>query len=60
MCCIRKILNIKWQDKITYIEVLQRSGLPTLTSTLHSQRLRWIGHVKRTSNDRIPKQSSFW
>jgi hypothetical protein len=43
MHCIRKILSIKWQDKITNIEVLQRSELPTLTSTLHSRRLGWIG-----------------
>jgi hypothetical protein len=50
---------MKWQDKITNIEVLQRSGLPTLTSTLHSRRLRWIGHVRRMSNDRIPKQVLF-
>ena len=52
MRCLRRI---HWSDKVTNNEVLERSGLPTLFTLLRQRRLRWLGHVRRMENGRIPK-----
>ena len=53
--CLRKIMNIRWYDKITNSEVLQRANLPSIMGMLSSRRLRWLGHVRRMETCRIPK-----
>uniref|UniRef100_A0A0B7BSE8 Reverse transcriptase domain-containing protein n=2 Tax=Arion vulgaris TaxID=1028688 RepID=A0A0B7BSE8_9EUPU len=57
--CLRKIMNIRWYDKITNSEVLQRANLPSIMGMLSSRRLRWLGHVRRMETCRIPKQMLF-
>ena len=57
--CLRKIMNIRWYDKITNSEVLQRANLPSVMGMLSSRRLRWLGHVRRMETYRIPKQMLF-
>jgi len=54
--CLRKILKIKWQDKVPNAEVLKRSKSTTIMSSLLKKRLRWLGHVHRMDNSRIPKR----
>lgn len=53
--CLRNILQIKWQDKITNSEVLLHSGSIPLSAILKHRRLRWLGHVRRMSDTRLPK-----
>ena len=53
--CLRRILHIKWQDKVSNSEVLERAKTKTLYSILRERRLRWLGHVKRMEPGRIPK-----
>ena len=55
MRCLRRILNIHWQDKITNTEVLHRASLPSMYTLLKQRRLRWLGHVRRMEDVRIPK-----
>ena len=52
---IRRILGISWQDKVTNADVLSRAGLPTMFTLLRQRRLRWLGHVRRMEDGRIPK-----
>jgi hypothetical protein len=52
-------MNIRWYDKITNSEVLQRANLPSIMGMLSSGRLRWLGHVRRMETYRIPKQMLF-
>ena len=52
---LRRILNITWQEKVTNTEVLSRSGLPSMFTLLRQRRLRWLGHVHRMEDGRIPK-----
>ena len=52
---IRRILVISWQDKVTNADVLSRAGLPTLYTLLRQRRLRWLDHVRRMEDGRIPK-----
>ena len=53
--CLRRILGIKWQDKVSNSVVLMRAGAPSMFAILSERRLRWLGHVKRMSPGRIPK-----
>ena len=54
--CLRKIMGISWQDKVTNEEVLKRTGLQSIPTILGVRRLRWLGHIDRMENSRIPKQ----
>ena len=53
--CLRKIAKIRWFHKVTNYEVLSKCHISSLESMLDTARLRWIGHVVRMKNDRIPK-----
>ena len=52
---LRKILKIKWQDKVCNDEVLDRAGQQSLGVVLRERRMRWLGHVHRMDDTRIPK-----
>ena len=53
--CLRRILGIKWQDRIPTTDVLEQAGLPTIFTLLSQRRLRWLGHIRRMKDGRIPK-----
>ena len=55
--CLRRILDISWQDNniITNTEVLERATSFSMHTLLRQWRLRWLGHVHRMANGRIPK-----
>jgi hypothetical protein len=53
---LRKLLKIKWQDKIPNSDVLAKADLPSIHSILMKSQLRWAGHVVRMTDDRLPKQ----
>ena len=52
---IRCVLEISWQDKLTNADVLSRAGLPTMYTLFRQGRLRWLCHVRRMEDGRIPK-----
>jgi hypothetical protein len=54
--CLRDILNIRWQSRITNEAVLQRAGCISITSLLAKSMLGWSRHVVRMPDYRIPKQ----
>ena len=56
MRSLRNIMGIKWQDKITNQEVLDRANLTSIESLLLKAQLRWAGHVIRMEDHRIPRQ----
>ena len=55
MRCLRRIPNIKWSEKVPNTEVLNAAGLRSMYTLLRQRRLRWIGHVWRMEDSRIPK-----
>ena len=59
MASLRRILGIKWQDKVTNVDVLSDSSMLSIHSLLMKRRLRWIGHVRRMDDGRIPKDIMF-
>ena len=52
--CLRKLLKIKWQDRIPDIEVLKRAGMQSVHTLLKLAQLRWTGHVTRMPDERLP------
>ena len=53
---LRRILNIRWQDKVPDTEVRERANQPSIYTLLQKCQLRWAGHVYRMPDHRIPKQ----
>ena len=56
MRSLRSIMSIRWQDKISNLEVLERVESQSIESVLIKAQLRWTGHVVRMEDHRIPKQ----
>ena len=56
LSCLRRLLHIRWQDKIPDTEVLQRAGIPSVYTLLQKAQARWAGHVVRMPDRRLPKQ----
>ena len=54
--CLRKLLKIKWQDKIPDTEVLKRAGMQSVHTLLKLAQLRWTGHFTRMPDERLPKK----
>uniref|UniRef100_H3ASM9 Reverse transcriptase domain-containing protein n=1 Tax=Latimeria chalumnae TaxID=7897 RepID=H3ASM9_LATCH len=40
--CLRKILGVTWDQRITNNEILERTGLQSMQTTLDVRRLRWL------------------
>ena len=59
--CILGISTVQQRrERITTIEVRRRIGLhDSLEDIIMKRRLRWLGHVARMSESRIPKQLLF-
>ena len=58
--CIRTILGVtryqQWKERITSKHLASTFGMQQLASDfVMEQRLRWLGHLGRMSNDRLPK-----
>ena len=51
---LRSIMRITWM--VTNKEILERTGLPSMEDLLIRKNLRWTGHLRRMSPDRLPKQ----
>jgi len=55
MRCLKRILNITWQDHVPHQDILKRTSIPSMYSLLRQRRLRWLGHVFRMKDGRLPK-----
>ena len=53
--CLRRILEISWQDKVPNTEVLDRAQTCSMFTILSQRRLRWLGHVHRMDPTRLPR-----
>ena len=58
--CLRRILKIRWFNRVPNKEVLRRAGTDTLEIHVASMRLRWFGHVVRMPSDRLPRYMAEW
>ena len=60
MRCLRRILGITWQDKVTNKVVLDKAEIPSLYTPLKQRCMQWLGHATRTEDGRIPKDLFIW
>ena len=56
MRSLRSIMSIRYQDKISILEVLERAESQSIESMLIKAQLRWTSHVIRMEDHRISKQ----
>ena len=56
---LRRILGISIMDKVPNSTILQQCGIPDISSLMSRIRTRWIGHVARMEDNRLPKQILF-
>ncbi|XP_076054373.1 uncharacterized protein LOC143033060 [Oratosquilla oratoria] len=54
--CLRTLLRVKWQDRVSDTEVLQRAKMESIHAILMRSQLRWAGHVHRIENGRLRKR----
>ena len=59
MRCLRKIAGIRWQDRVSNTRVLEMCGISGMESFLLQSQFRWVGHIVRMPDFRIPKQAFF-
>ena len=52
---MRKLLGIKWQDRVPGAGVLGRAGMQSMHAVLKLAQLRWTGHVIRMPDARLPE-----
>ena len=56
MNCLRRLLRVRWQDKIPDSEILRQASILTIHTLLQEAQLRWAGHLVWMSDNRLPKQ----
>ena len=54
--CLRKILNIRWFDRVRNTEVLRKANVGGIEAYLMRRQLRWCGHVLRMPDTRVAKR----
>ena len=54
--CLRKLLKIKWQNRIPDTEVLKRAGMQGAHTLLKLAQLRWTDRVTTIPDERLPKK----
>ena len=59
MNCLRRICGISLRDHVPNVVILNRCNTLSVESQLQGKRLRWLGHVLRMPNDRLPKKLLF-
>ena len=55
MRCLRRIAHIQWKDTVPNTEVLQICNLTGIEAMLMTAQYRWVGHVTRMEDTRLPK-----
>ena len=59
MNCLRCICGISLRDHVPNVDILTRCNTFSVESQLQSKRLRWLGHMFRMPDDRLPKKLLF-
>ena len=56
---LRRILRIRWYHRVTNNEVFDTAGIGSIYAFLTQRRLRWLGHVHRMDDGRLPKDTLY-
>lgn len=58
--CLRRLLRIKWSDRIRNEQVWERTGQNPAEDEIGRRRWRWIGHTLRKPSSSITKKALDW
>ncbi|GFR92088.1 hypothetical protein ElyMa_006192100 [Elysia marginata] len=58
--CLRRILGIRWEHRVTNKEISERTGMRPILEEVKIRRWRWLGHVLRMSKSRHPLIALMW
>ncbi|KAI8493069.1 hypothetical protein Bbelb_290730 [Branchiostoma belcheri] len=58
--CLRRILKIHWEQRITNKEVSRRTGIPNIVVEVKHRRWKWLGHILRMNKNRHPYVALRW
>ncbi|XP_069177527.1 uncharacterized protein [Procambarus clarkii] len=56
LICLRRLLNIRWQEKIPDTKVLEEVGIPSVYTLLQKKKYRWADQVAKKPDSLLPKQ----
>jgi len=56
----QRLLGITWKDKVRNKEIRRKTGLWKLELIIKERKLRWLGHVLRMEDSRVPRQTNQW
>ena len=56
MKCLRKTCKINLKDRINTDRILDCCSVARVSSIVRRERLRWLGHLARMPNERLPKR----
>ena len=56
---LQKILGLTWADCVPHVTILQTAKSSSIESLIIRRQLRWVGHVIRMPENRLPKQLLF-
>ena len=57
--CLRSILGVRLSDRHTNEHIRESCGVATLSAYITANRLRWLGHVGRMEEGRLPHIALF-
>ena len=58
--CLRRILRIRWEQRVTNKEISRRIGINNIVEDVKQRRWRWFGHVPRMNKNRHPRAELRW
>lgn len=57
--CLRQLLHVRLYDRHRMVNIRKQCGTVSLAAHLAAARLRWLGHVVRMDEGRIPQVALF-
>ena len=58
--CLRRVINIKWIDKITNEELWRITKQKSIEIQIKRRKWNWIGHTLRKEGEAIDKTALDW
>ena len=58
--CLRRILRIHWEQRITNEEISRRTRVNSIIKEIKKRRWKWLGHILRMDRNRRPQAALRW
>ena len=58
--CLRKILKVFWPNRITNLELWEKTNQIPVTQEIKNRKWKWIGHTLRKDDTDITKEALEW